>query len=39
MISFNSIEKQCNYPKAYYIFYEYFLKATVGELKWGSIDG
>ena len=34
MISFNSIEKQCNYPKAYYIFYEYFLKATVGESKW-----
>ena len=34
MISFNSIEKQCNYPKAYYIFYKYFLKATVRELKW-----
>ena len=34
MISLNSIEKQCNYLKAYYIFYEYFLKATVGESKW-----
>jgi hydroxymethylpyrimidine pyrophosphatase-like HAD family hydrolase len=34
MLSLESIEKRLENPKAYYIFYQFFYKAAVGEVRW-----
>jgi hypothetical protein len=34
MLSLESIERRLENPKAYYIFYEFFYKAAVGEVQW-----
>ena len=34
MLSLESIEQRLDNPKAYYVFYEYFYKAAVGETWW-----
>jgi hypothetical protein len=34
MLSLESFEQRLDNPKAYYVFYEYFYKAAVGEVRW-----
>ena len=34
MLSLESIEQRLENPKAYYVFYDYFYKAAVGEVRW-----
>jgi len=34
MLSLESIERRLEDPKAYYVFYEFFYKAAVGESRW-----
>jgi hypothetical protein len=34
MLSLESIEQRLENPKAYYVFYEFFYKAAVGEVRW-----
>ena len=34
MLSLESIEQRLENPKAYYVFYEFFYKAAVGEGDW-----
>jgi hypothetical protein len=34
MLSLESIEKRLENPKAYYVFYQFFYKAAVGEVRW-----
>ena len=34
MLSLESIERRLLNPKAYYVFYEFFYKAAVGEGRW-----
>jgi hypothetical protein len=34
MLSYESMKVRLDNPKAYYVFYEYFYKAAVGEIKW-----
>jgi hypothetical protein len=34
MLSLESFEQRLENPKAYYVFYEYFYKAAVGEVRW-----
>ena len=40
MLSLESIEQRLENPKAYYVFYEFFYKAAVGEVRWKEcLDG
>ncbi len=34
MLSLESIEQRLENPKAYYVFYQFFYKAAVGEVRW-----
>ena len=34
MLSLESVEKRLDNPKAYYVFYDYFYKAAVGDRTW-----
>ena len=34
MLSLESMEQRLDNPKAYYVFYEFFYKAAIGELCW-----
>ncbi len=34
MLSLESIEQRLDNPKAYYVFYQFFYKAAVGEVRW-----
>jgi hypothetical protein len=34
MLSLESMERRLENPKAYYVFYEFFYKAAVGEVRW-----
>jgi hypothetical protein len=34
MLSLESMERQLENPKAYYVFYQFFYKAAVGEVQW-----
>ena len=34
LLSLESIEQRLDNPKAYYVFYEFFYRAAVGESKW-----
>jgi hypothetical protein len=34
MLSLESIEQRLENPKAYYVFYQFFYKAAVGEIRW-----
>jgi hypothetical protein len=36
MLSLESIERRLEDPKAYYVFYQFFYKAAVGEVRWND---
>lgn len=39
MLSSESFESCIENPKAYYVFYQYFYKAAIGETKWKEYLG